>query len=118
MTGGVKNNISFVLGQLDASVEDLGRSFEKHCADDDRRHDENLGTLRQLNATLGELRDIVRPLAEAVEKMRPIVDSVQISRWKIAGGVTVASFFLAGLGWLLSFVSAKAFAWLAGHIKL
>lgn len=88
-------------------MRDLGRNFDQHCIDDDRRHDENVRALRELGAKMTELVDVVKPLATAITIMQPIVDSYQISRWKFTGALMLAGSILTLVGWVLSLAAGK-----------
>lgn len=95
------------LGGTEANLRNLGRNFDRHCVDDDRRHEENKESLRKIEQAIDNLTDVVKPLAAGFASMKLVVDGVQITRWKFAGALGLASVLLAGFGWLLTSVIGK-----------
>jgi hypothetical protein len=87
---GKLDEISASIGELRATTVSLGKLLDRHCDDDERRHLENLGTLREIKETL-------QPLA--------------ISHWKRAGAIGLALASLGGVAWLLEQAIGVAVAW-------
>jgi hypothetical protein len=108
---GKLDEISRVIGQQEANVAALTKTFDQHCTDDDRRHEENLTTLRAISSELKTLNEAVTPLARTVAVMKPIVDSYQITRWKMAGAFAVVSMIMWAIGSLILTLAGKAIAW-------
>lgn len=100
MTGQL-DELSRVIGQQEANLANLNKTFGQHCLDDDRRHGENITTMREMQTTLGDLMTQVKSIAERVSVMSPIVEGVQISKWKLNGAIALASALLTGVGYLL-----------------
>jgi hypothetical protein len=94
------DEISRVIGNIESSVVSIKADIGENRKVADRRHRENC-------TRLDALEDMVKPLAETVRVMKPIVDSYMISRWKLAGMLTVATVILSLIGWLISVFAAK-----------
>ena len=107
MTGKL-DEISAEIGALKAITATLTRLFERHCDDDDRRHDENLKTLREINESVRALQ----PLAKTVALMEPIVRNYQISHLKLTGALGLAALILTTIGWLIEGLLGHAAGWL------
>ena len=114
---GKLDEISVAIGGLQSDTANLGETFQQHCLDDDRRHAENITTLRGIQDEMRKLNDVLRPIADKVAVMGPIVDGFQISRLKIAGGLSVVVFILMGLGWLVASIAGEVIKWIAAHIR-
>lgn len=95
---GEVDQVSQQLGNLDGRFAGLQRSFDDHCAADDRRHSENIGTMREISASLTLLNQTMAPLVAAVAEMRPIVTELNASRLKQAGAIGLAVMLLSILG--------------------
>lgn len=123
MPGGVDpmpgrfDEISYKLGQAASGLTDLRKAFETHCADDDRRHSENLAALRANTAAIDRLARAMEPIAASVAFMRPIVDSYQVTRIRLAAYAAVAMCVLGLVGWAVQMAVNFAIAWAAGHWK-
>lgn len=107
---GKLDDISYRLGQLTAGIENVAQSIEANRKLADCRHLDNQARLSTIEKTLA-------PLNETVNKISPIVDGIQITRWKMAGAISVGSLFLAGLGWLLTMIAGKVTSWALSLIK-
>ena len=114
---GKLDEISVAIGGLQSDTANLSETFQQHCRDDDRRHDENISTLRGIQDEMRKLHDVLKPVAERVATMSPIVDGFQISRLKIAGGLSVVVFILMGVGWLVASIAGEVIKWVAAHIR-
>jgi hypothetical protein len=110
-----------IIGNQEENLKALTRLVDTHCADDERRHVENLERLdairekQLLNAdAAGEMRAVVKELNERLEKIMPMMRRLRarevfrrsviqcLSRWRHA---VVA----AGIG------AGGLFVWLDGH---
>lgn len=72
---------SKAIGSLEAVVSGLGRSLDRDRREAERRHGENT------------------VLLDAIDRR---LQTVEISRWKVLGGIAVVSWLLVGLGWLVA----------------
>lgn len=115
---GKLDEISRVIGQQEQATRGLSESFDRHCDDDDRRHNENLRALKDIAGELRKLSDCVRPLASTVAIMKPVVDGYQVTRWKAIGAIAAVSVFFAVIGWAMSLIVGKAFAWALSFIAI
>ncbi len=91
---GKLDEISASIGALQATTATLTRLFDRHCQDDDRRHQENSTALREIKETLA-------PLPKAVAAMEPIVNGYAISQGKKAYVIGLALTVLGVLAWIL-----------------
>lgn len=114
---GKLDEISRVIGQQEANLAGLNRTFDQHCADDDRRHQENIDALRSINGHVAKLNETLAPLVKSVAFMRPIVEGYQVSRWKAAGALSLASAILVGLGWVVTSIAGEFVKWIVAHIR-
>lgn len=94
------DEISRVIGNIESSVASIKADIGDNRTVADRRHKEN-------RDRLDALEDMVKPLAETVRVMKPIVDSYMVSRWKLAGMLTLATVLLSLAGWLISLFAGK-----------
>lgn len=95
------------LGAQEANLKNLGRNFDRHCADDDQRHTENVAELRSIGKTLRELHDLFQPVAGAVAVMKPVVDGYQVTRTKFIGGLFVVGLVVSAVGWIITSILGK-----------
>lgn len=109
------DEISRTLGAQEANLKNLGRTFDKHCADDDARHRENIEAMGDISNELRNISDLLKPVVDSVAFMRPIVDGYQASRLKTMGALSLASSLLIGVGWLVTSVAGAVVKWVAGH---
>lgn len=114
---GKLDEISEKIGAQGAQLVGLNKSFDRHCDDDDRRHEENIAQLRSIAKELATIAEAVKPVIATVAAMKPIVDGYQVSRWKLAGAISLAGFILAGIGWVLSLAIARGIDWLFSAFK-
>lgn len=103
-----RTQIAGAVAKQEANLENLGNNFDKHCADDEKRHAENLATLREIRDNLATLASIVTPLASAVGTMKPIVDGYQVTKMKFAGALLVGGFLVTAIGWIVSSIVGEA----------
>lgn len=94
------DEISRAIGSIESTVSSIKEDIADNRKVADRRHSENRDRLDALD-------DLVKPLAETVRLMKPIVDSYMISRWKLAGMLTLATVLLSLVGWLISIFAGK-----------
>src|ERR1051325_10948065 len=83
------DEVSQSIGSLNASVESLDKQFEKHCRDDDRRHEENLSAMMDIRTEIQNLGRALAPVVEAVKEMKPAFDSDKLTKAKITGALVV-----------------------------
>lgn len=102
------DEISRAIGALEASTKGLQGSFDKHCLDDDRRHNENIAVQREANESIRKLTEVVTPLALAVDAMRPAVANYQASRFKLIGAAGVVMLLLGFVVWALQLAANTA----------
>lgn len=121
---GKLDEISQSIGALQATTGGLQHTFNQHLEDDDRRHSENISEIRRIADAMQRSADLqqqsnakLNALIDRVNIMSPIVDGYQISRWKMAGAVGLASIILAGFGWILAIAVGEAAKWLLAHIR-
>lgn len=107
MTGEL-HEISRVIGGLEQSSTRLTESFDKHCDDDERRHQENQAILRAIDARMATMNETIAPLIKTINAWKPIIESYQATRWKVAGMLTLGGLVLYGLGYVAQLVFAKA----------
>lgn len=88
---GKLDEISASIGALQATTAALEKLLDRHCADDERRHVENVSTLREIKETL-------KPLA--------------ISHWKRAGAIGLGLTLVGVIAWLLEQAIGVAAAWM------
>ena len=113
---GALDQISQAIGSLQATSERLTELFDRHCDDDDRRHNENVERLDEICRQNAELKAALKALTEAVSAMQPIVAGYAISRWKAAGAMSLAVALLSVLGLLLEKMLGAAGAWLLDRL--
>lgn len=94
------DEISRIIGNIESSVASIKEDIADNRKVADRRHTENRDRLDILD-------DMVKPLAETVRRMKPIVDSYMVSRWKLAGMLTLATVLLSLAGWVISVFAGK-----------
>ena len=109
------DEISRAIGGLEANFKSLGRSFDHHCTDDDRRHSENIEALRECNKAITELTTALRPIADTVAAMKPIVESYATSRLKFAGAMGVVLVLLGTVTWFAEQVISNGIKWFFGQ---
>ncbi len=114
---GKLDEISRVIGSLEASVKLLSQLFDQHCQDDDRRHKENQDVAKATIEEIAALREALQPLAASVAVMRPIVDSLQFSRMKLAAWASVGIFILGVVGWIVEALVKFAVNWTLSHFQ-
>lgn len=124
-------------GEVVANLRNLGRNFDRHCDDDERRHKENLGAFKdvsgafkEVNVSLGGLRDSIERLSarlnstdanlettdDKVAAIKPIVDGYQLTKARLIGvGLTLSLVVSAG-GWILVEVGKLALGTLVKKI--
>jgi len=123
---GKLDEISVAIGAQGEAVKGLKESFDRHCDDDDRRHEENQqvakATLAQitglrddLSADITALRMTLEPLVASVSVMRPIVDGYQVTRAKLAVWGSIGISILILLGWVLEAGVKWFVTWAFGH---
>lgn len=121
MTGKL-DEISQAIGALQATAGGLKSTFEQHCRDDDRRHNENITEarsqreeLRGLSEKLGDLNETLTPIAQWVKDTKPEIEQMRISRWKTAGAIGLAGAILAGVAILIESALGQVVKWLLPH---
>lgn len=113
---GELHQISRVIGNLEAGVDGLRRTFEQHAHDDDRRHEENVTTLRSIARQVGELNECLTPLAKTVKEMEPVLTAIQTSRLKLAGAFGLLAVLATGFVWVLSKTISSIVPWLLSFV--
>lgn len=104
---GQLDQISRAIGGLETSTRSLEKSFDKHCVDDDRRHEQNIAALRENSEQIAKLNELLTPLADTVKTMMPIVAGYQITRWKMAGAFGLVTLLVGGVGWVIEAAIGK-----------
>lgn len=104
------DDISVAIGRLSANVENLSVDLSESRKTQDREHQENK---KKLESIVSDVADLKR----SVTVMQPIVDGYQVTRWKIAGAISLASALLIGLGFFVLKIGEAMFAWLLSHIR-
>lgn len=118
MAGRGMDEFSRVVGRLENAVSNLVKGQDEDRDLANKRHSENSNKLESINKRCGALEETVRPLASTVQAMKPIVDSVIVTKWKLAGALSLAGVFIWGVGWALWVVIDKFGGWLLSHMKL
>jgi hypothetical protein len=99
------HEISFKLGRNTEGLESLGRMFEQHCEDDDRRHVENVKLLTDNN-------DAIATLSKA---LAPLLASQVLTKKRLALLASAGFFVLIMLSWVME----SALKWaIEGILKL
>jgi len=112
------DEISRIIGQMEASMQSLARSLDRDRETDDQRHLENTERLGQIAARCEQIERTIEPLKTTVQTMQPIVDSLMIARWKIAGALMLGSVLVGLTGWVFMLFAAKIWAWLLALLRL
>jgi hypothetical protein len=98
---------SRALGDLECTMHALKESFDRHCDDDDRRHQENITALRANTAAIESLAR-----AQRVAVTGPIVDGYQMTKSRLAAWASIAFGVLITFGWIIE----AAIKWAAGAL--
>lgn len=107
---GKLDEISFQIGQLTSKVGSVAQQITENRGIADSRHAEN-------KSRLDAIEDTLTPLTLTVAKLTPIVEGIQITRWKMAGAMTVGSLFLAGVGWAITLAAGKITTWAISFVR-
>jgi hypothetical protein len=99
------DEISASIGGLKAQMQRLTELFDRHCVDDDARHKENTGTLR-------EIKEALQPLLRTVASMEPIVKAAAIAQSRRAWALGLALGALGLVAWLVEQAIAVAIGWI------
>lgn len=110
MTGKL-DEISRVIGGMEEALKSLGRSMDQDRETANERHRENTSNLELISGRVEDLERSVTPLAETVKSMKPIVESILVTRWKLAGALSLAGILMAGIGWLVVTFVDRLGAW-------
>ena len=94
------DDISRLLGNIESTVNTLGRRFDRL----EKRMDERDGTLNELQSAAGDLADNVRLMRTVIDTdIRPVTDDVK--RWRLMG---MGALGIIGVG---SAAMGTAFLW-------
>lgn len=109
MTGQL-DQLSRVIGGLEASTDNLSKLLNQHCIDDDRRHDENIKALRSIEASLAELARKAVPILPASPP-----DGSGYTKRIIFAAASAAALILSAIVFLITKSAEWLIAWAFAH---
>lgn len=116
MRGAGLDEISRLMGGMETQLKVMNERQQEDRKLHEVRHRENTQNLELISGRVENLERTVSPLATTVEKMQPIVESVLVSRWKLAGALSLAGTLIAGIGWLVVTFIDKLGGWFLAHL--
>jgi hypothetical protein len=105
------DEISRVIGNIEAEVRNLTTSVADVRHSSSEQHRENRERLESIGARVQKIEADMAPLAKTVSTMEPIVAGYTVTHWKIAGAFALGTTIITVLGWVVSLFAGKIVTW-------
>lgn len=113
------DEVSRAIGNLEGSVDGLKTSFDQHCVDDDRRHNENLEEQKRHGEELIKIRGAIEELTKALAGQARDIDGLRIAPHttgrKAAAVAALAMGVVTLLVWGLETIAGFIWTWAQSH---